>query len=80
MALASEMEALMSTARVAEMTVDELKHLVREVTRQTVVEILADPDEGLELRDEMKARLRTSLGAAETMTAADVAARLGLEW
>ncbi len=37
-------------ARVAEMTVDELKGLVREVTRQTVMEILADRDEGLELR------------------------------
>ena len=70
----------MSTARVAEMTVDELKHLVREVTRQTVVEILADPDEGLELREEMKAKLRTSLAAAETIPAADVAANLGLEW
>ncbi len=70
----------MSMARVAEMTVDELKHLVREVTRQTVVEILADPDEGLELRDEMKAKLRTSLAATETIPAADVAARLGLEW
>lgn len=70
----------MSMASVAEMTVDELKHLVREVTRQTVVEILADPDEGLELRDEMKARLRASLAATETIPVADVAARLGLEW
>lgn len=70
----------MSIARVAEMTVDELKGLVRDITRQTVLELLADPDEGLELRDEMKERLRASLATTETIPAADVAARLGLEW
>ena len=70
----------MSTARVSEMTVDELKLLVREVARQTVVEMLADPDEGLELQEEMKERLQASLAATETIPAADVAARLGLEW
>ena len=70
----------MNAARVAEMTVDELKGLVREVARQTVMELLGDPDEGLELRDEMKAKLRASLAATETIPAADVAARLGLEW
>lgn len=70
----------MSAAKVAEMTVDQLKGLVREVTRQTVMELLTDPDEGLELRDEMKAKLRASLAATETIPAADVAARLGLEW
>ncbi len=70
----------MSIAKVADMTVDELEHLVREVTRQTVVEMLADPDEGLELREEMEAKLKTSLAATETIPAADVAARLGLEW
>ncbi len=70
----------MSVAKVAEMTVDELEGLVRKVTRQTVMELFADPDEGLELRDEMKARLKASLATTEIIPAADVAARLGLEW
>lgn len=70
----------MSTPRVAEMTVDELRRLIEEVVQQTVLDLLADPDEGLELREEVKERLRSSLAATETIPAAEVAARLGLEW
>ena len=70
----------MSIARVAEMTVDELKSLVQEVARRTVLEMLTDPDEGLELREEMEQRLRSSLAATDTIPAAEVAAELGLEW
>lgn len=70
----------MSSPRVAEMTVDELTRLVQEVARRTVVEMLCDPDKGLELREEMAERLRSSLAATETIPAAEVAARLGLEW
>ncbi len=70
----------MSSPRVAEMTVQELKELVQTVVRQTVVDLLSDPDEGLELREEMKDRLRSSLAATETVPAAEVAAGLGLDW
>ena len=51
----------MLDARVSDLTVAEFKALVREVVEETLVEILADPDEGLELTDEIKTALRRSL-------------------
>jgi len=73
----------MSTT-VAELTVDELKEIVQEAVEQKLSEMLGDPDEGLELREEIKARLRHSLEAERRGTrgipAQEVAAQLGLEW
>jgi hypothetical protein len=73
----------MST-RVAELTVDELKYIIQEAMEQKLSEMLDDPDEGLELREEIKARLRRSLEAerrgARGIPAQEVAAQLGLEW
>ena len=49
-----------------------------------MAEMLSDPDEGLELREEIEARLRRSLAAersgARGIPAQEVAAQLGLEW
>jgi hypothetical protein len=74
----------MAYSNVADLTVDELKSLIREVVTQTILEIFGDPDEGLELREEIKDRLRHSLAATQTGTklipAREVAAKLGLEW
>ena len=72
------------SARVAELTVDELKQIVQEAMEQKLSEMLGDPDEGLELREEIKARLRRSLEAerrgARGIPAQEVAAQLDLEW
>ncbi len=46
---------------VGDMTIEELEHLIEE----KILEVLGDPDSGLELRDEVKDRLRGSLAAAE---------------
>ena len=73
----------MLDTRVSDLTVAEFKALVREVVEETLVEILADPDEGLELTDEIKSALRHSLKSvkenAAVYNAEDVARRLGLE-
>lgn len=70
--------------RVAELTVDEFKQVIEASVEQKLLEMLGDPDEGLELRNEVKARLRRSLQAQERGTrgipAKEVAAELGLEW
>jgi hypothetical protein len=50
----------MLSTHVSELTVDELKALVRETVQQTLAELLADPDSGLELRESMKAAVRRS--------------------
>jgi hypothetical protein len=70
----------MKAGKVADMSLDELKDFIKAVMWET----LNDPDEGLELQEEMEARLRQSLAATEvemsTISAEEAAARLGLEW
>ncbi len=73
----------MST-KLADLTVDEFKQLIATTVEWKLMEILGDPDEGLELREEIKNRLRRSLETerqgARGIPAQDVAAQLGLEW
>jgi len=73
----------MST-KVAELTVDEFKQLIATTVEWKLSEMLGDPDEGLELREEIKDRLRRSLEAerhgVKGIPAQEVAAQLGLEW
>ena len=70
----------MAYTKVAELTTFELKDLIRDVVKRTIL----DPDEGLELREEIEKSLRQSLaavqGGAKTIPAEEVAASLGLEW
>jgi hypothetical protein len=72
------------SVRVAELTTEELKQIVQEAVEQKLVEMFGDPDEGLELREEIKIRLRQSLEAERRgvrgIPAEEVAAQLGLEW
>ena len=74
----------MAYSSVADLTVDELRNLIKEVVTQTILEILGDPDEGLALREDIEDRLRDSLAkiqaGGETRSAQEVAAKLGLEW
>jgi hypothetical protein len=74
----------MAYSTIADLTVDEFKSLIKEIVTQTMLEILNDPDEGLELREEIKERLHRSLTVTqtngETRSAKEVANRLGLNW
>ncbi|MBC7228600.1 MAG: hypothetical protein H5T61_15435 [Thermoflexales bacterium] len=73
----------MAHTTVADLTVDDLRKLIRETVIQAFYEILSDPDEGLELRDEFKLELQRALAEDETgktSPAHEVAARLGLIW
>ena len=74
----------MSNPKVANLTVDELRKLIREEVKQTLREIFADPDEDLELRDEFRSELERSLAEVEAggkiISAQEVAAKLGLDW
>ena len=71
-------------SRVADLTVDEFKDLIRQVVTETIEDLLGDPDAGLQLREEMKSSLGRSLAAVqaggETTPAEVVAATLGLAW
>lgn len=74
----------MTPSKVADLTVDEFRDLVRSVVIQTLSEMLGDPDEGLELRDDFTEELLSSLDAVETggkaISAQKVAEKLGLTW
>ena len=73
----------MLTNRVSDMTVDELRSLIRETVRQALAEMMADPDEGLALHEGIEKALRQSIKATReggaTYEAADVAKKLGLD-
>ena len=73
----------MVNAKVADLTVDELKSLIRQVMEESLVDMLGDPDEGLELREEFKVALERSVkGVKEggkTYSVEEAAKRLGLE-
>ena len=71
----------MAYTTVAELTTYQLKDLIRDVVKQTILDLFKDPDEGLELREEIEKSLRQSLaavqGGAKTIPAEEVAASLG---
>ncbi len=74
----------MSNPKVTDLTVNELKKLIREEVKQTITEMFTDPDDGVELRDEFRSELQRSLAEVEaggkTLSAQEVAAKLGLDW
>lgn len=75
----------MSRTTVAELTVDELKKLIRDVVEETITDFFIDPDEGFGLRQDIEKLLKESTisyrsGAMTTKSAEQVAADLGLEW
>ncbi len=70
--------------QVQEMTIDQLKGLIRETVEETLEELLGDPDWDLELKDEVQLRLKRSLEETERgvsgVPADDVARQTGLRW
>lgn len=71
------------TLTVTQMTVNELKVLISETVKETLLETLRDPDVGLELRPEFESRLRESQdyveGGGELIPLDDMLHRLALE-
>ena len=70
--------------KVSELSVDEFRDLIRETVKQTLAELLFDPDEGLELRPEIEKALLRSMKvvreSGKTYDAEDTAKELGLDW
>lgn len=61
--------------KVGNMTIGELKTLIRNVVREAI-----DPDYGLELRPEIEKELKESLQSKERIPVEEVAEKLGLKW
>jgi hypothetical protein len=64
--------------KVADLTVDELKAIIRDIVDEALMDY--DPDYGLELRPDFEARLMASLASADEGAPLDeVVKKLGLK-
>ena len=70
--------------KIRDLTTEQLKALIQDVVEEKLQEMLDDPDQGLELREEVKQRLRESLDAAErgeeSIPVEQVARETSLQW
>ena len=68
---------------VSELSRDELKRLIGEAVEEKLLELLGDPDEGMVLREGVRARLQRTLEAERAgkrgVSVKEAAERLGLE-
>ncbi len=64
--------------RVADLTVAELRLIIKETVRETMREV--DPDAGLELSDEMKTILSQPEPVEGRIRVQNLAASVGLKW
>jgi len=73
----------MGVTTVAQMSRDELKEIIAATVEQKLLELLGDPDEGLEIKKTVRARLQRqqkAVAAGERGESFEaVARRLGLE-
>ncbi len=64
--------------KAADLTVDELQSLIRKVVHEELQNLMTDPDQFLELSDEIKARLQLSLSSKDRISLHEVKDRLNL--
>ena len=74
----------MTEMKIADLTLAEFRALIREAVTESLADLFADPDEGLELREEFEMELKRSVerriaGHQETESLQDVLVELGLE-
>jgi len=72
------------TVKVKELSVEQLIALIQEAVEEKLQEILGDPDRGLELKEDIKERLKQSLSAVERgergIPISQVVKETGLKW
>ena len=67
-----------------QLTLSQLETLIEDIVERKIVKLLGNPDEGLELKPSIKAKLRRSMDAVKRgergIPAKEVAKELGLKW
>jgi len=66
--------------KLSDLTLEEIKELVKGIVDDRLRELLGDPDLGLEMGEAIRARLKQSLASSARVTGEDVAEKLGLRW
>ena len=64
----------------SDLTLEELKELVKGIVDDRLRELLGDPDLGMEMGEAIRARLKQSLASSTRITGEEVAEKLGLRW
>ena len=59
---------------------EQFKELVRGIVDDRLRELLGDPDLGLQLGNDLRARLKESMSSTERLSGEDIAHQLGLRW
>jgi hypothetical protein len=63
-----------------DLTMEELKDLVKGLVDDRLRELLGDPDLGRPMGEALRERLKQSLAATERISGDEVAEKLGLRW
>ncbi|WP_447977102.1 hypothetical protein [Candidatus Nitrospira bockiana] len=66
--------------KISDLSLDELKELVKGLVDDRLRDLLGDPDLGLPLSETLRARLKRSLASETRVTGEEVADKLGLRW
>lgn len=70
--------------QIKDLTTEELKLLIQETVAETIQSLLIDPDEGKQVKPEVKQQLLNSLDRTHAgepgISAEEVAKKLGLNW
>jgi hypothetical protein len=66
--------------KLSDLTLEELKELVKGIVDDRLRELLGDPDLGMEVGEAIRARLKQSLASSARITGEEVAEKLGLRW
>jgi hypothetical protein len=64
----------------SQLSQEQFKELVRGIVDDRLRELLGDPDLGLQLGDDLRARLKESLSSTVRLSGEDIADQLGLRW
>jgi hypothetical protein len=63
-----------------DLTVEQLKELVKGLVDDRLRELLGDPDLGIPMGEVLRERLKQSLAAGERLSGDEIAEKLGLRW
>ena len=66
--------------KLSDLTLEELRELVKGIVDNRLRELLGDPDLGMELGEAIRARLKQSLASSARITGEEMAEKLGLRW
>jgi signal recognition particle GTPase len=66
--------------KIQDLSLEDLKAFIDETVDKRLEERLGDPDVGLEIKPEVIEKIRSSRRSKKSVSAEDVAKRLGLKW